>query len=182
MLIYYIPDINEQNNSGAYIRALKNAVETNGLTRYNVAATETLDTRLSLNAGMNIIKIDKNITHLEIYADKAKKSTIIFGNLDIIKGINKKLDYRVIGTTNDKTSLDQLLEDIRDKNIAQDFYYNIPIQRHSEIDLNNYIEEEKLSSPISWYDKNNVNRKFVISEIDADYLSTGITLTKTSRV
>jgi hypothetical protein len=75
-----------------------------------------------------------------------------------------------------------LLTDIRNSDIAKEFYYNVPIQRSNEIDLNPAIAEDKLSSPLAWYDPNNVNRKFVISEIDADYLTTGITLTKASRV
>ena len=58
----------------------------------------------------------------------------------------------------------------------------MPIQRSNEIDLNLAVTEDTLSNPLAWYDPNNINRKFVISEIDADYLATGITLTKTSRV
>jgi hypothetical protein len=65
--------------------------------------------------------------------------------------------------------------------VTSEFYYNVPIQRANEIDLNPLIDEERLSSPLVWYDPNNVNRKFVISEIDAEYLTTGITLTKSSR-
>jgi hypothetical protein len=74
-----------------------------------------------------------------------------------------------------------VFEDERIETLLKDFYYNVPIQRSNEIDLNPAIAEDKLSSPLSWYDPNNVNRKFVISEIDADYLATGITLTKASR-
>jgi hypothetical protein len=32
----------------------------------------------------------------------------------------------------------------------------------------------------TWYNYNNVNNKFVVSEIDSDYLDTGITLARTS--
>jgi hypothetical protein len=38
-----------------------------------------------------------------------------------------------------------------------------------------------LDHPINWYDINNINNKFVVSEIDADYLKTGITIAKASR-
>jgi hypothetical protein len=104
----------------------------------------------------------------------------VFGNLDIVSGINPKLDYRILNDTSG-TNLTQLLNDIKALGVAEDFYYNIPIQRTSEIDLNTAVADDLLSSPATWYDLNNVNRKFVISEIDADYLPTGITLTKASR-
>jgi hypothetical protein len=56
----------------------------------------------------------------------------------------------------------------------------MPIDNARAIDLNHLVGE-KLSSPIAWYDPNNESNKFVISEIDADSLETGITLTKASR-
>ena len=39
-----------------------------------------------------------------------------------------------------------------------------------------------MSSPEAFYDKNNIANKFVISEIESSYLSTGITLTKSSKL
>jgi hypothetical protein len=171
----------------------------NGLVFFNKEESDTLQSELTLNAGLNIIKVRPGVAHLEFHADSIKKSTVIFGNLDIVTGINPKLDYRI--NINDVTSseeyaslsesekqkyteqakLNLLLQNIRESGIAEDFYYNIPIQRANEIDLNAAIKDDLLSSPLSWYDPNNVNRKFVISEVDADYLSTGITLTKASR-
>ena len=82
----------------------------------------------------------------------------------------------------EQAKLEQLLKDIRESGVAKDFYYNVPIQRANEIDLNPAVETDTLSNPLAWYDPNNLNRKFVISEIDADYLATGITLTRASRV
>lgn len=140
-----------------------------------------------LKAGLNIIKLNSAVKQLEVYADVAKKSTVIFGSLDIVSGINPKLDYRITDNQTEegaeiaRTKLAQLLKDIKISGIATDFYYNVPIQYSNEIDLNPAVAEDKLSSPLAWYDPNNVNRKFVISEIDADYLTTGITLTKASR-
>jgi hypothetical protein len=135
--------------------------------------------------GLNILKVAPTVKQLEIYADAIKKSTVIFGSLDVVTGINPKLDYRITSSTNkdgNAAKLDQLLLDFREMEIVDDFYYNVPIQHSDEIDLNPAIADDLLSNPLAWYDPNNVNRKFVISEIDADYLSTGITLTKASRV
>ena len=182
--IYYIKDANETATNGAYIKAKNGSAEISGLEFFN--EDDTAVAIKTLKAGLNIIKLSSAVKQLEVYADKAKKSTVVFGNLDIVTDINPKLDYRITDDQSKEgaatTKLDQLLKDIRTSGIAKEFYYNIPIQHANEIDLNPAIAEDKLSSPLSWYDPNNVNRKFVISEIDADYLSTGITLTKASRV
>jgi hypothetical protein len=34
---------------------------------------------------------------------------------------------------------------------------------------------------MNWFDQNNINNKFVISEIDAGTLSTGVVIAKSSR-
>jgi formylmethanofuran dehydrogenase subunit D len=181
--LYYIKDVDEENGNGAYIKAhfeTESRPEGEGIEFFN--AEDSLGTQKFLNDGLNIIKLTPEVKQLEMYSDTAKKSIVIFGSLDIIKGINPKLDYRITnGSSSDTGKFDQLLQDIHDTGVAQDFYYNIPIQRSAEIDLNPAIKEDILSNPLAWYDPNNVNRKFVISEIDADYLSTGITLTKSSR-
>lgn len=191
MLIYYIKDEDEAADTGAKIKAKDATGLVNGLTVFNKdfstdsfgKITEAYSNTKNLTPGMNIIKITSDVTTLEFYSDSAKKSTVVFGNIDLVSGINPKLDYRITDTTDTaiKTNLDQLLKDIRDLKIAKEFYYNVPIQRAEEIDLNTAVAEDLLSSPLTWYDVNNVNKKFVISEIDAEYLSTGITLTKTSR-
>ena len=182
--LYYSKDTAETATNGAYIKAKNGDTDISGLEFFNTGDTKAATK--TLKAGLNIIKLSPEVKQLEVYADAAKKSTVIFGNLDIVTDINPKLDYRI---TDDKESegaakpeLAQLLKDIKNSGVAKDFYYNVPIQRSNEIDLNPAIESDKLSSPLAWYDPNNVNRKFVISEIDADYLSTGITLTKASRV
>jgi hypothetical protein len=181
--IYYIKDAAETDTNGAYIKAKDGNAEISGLEFFNVG--DTADSEKTLGDGLNIIKVSSDVKQLEVYTDEAKKSTVVFGNLDIVTDINPKLDYRITDDQAEegaaKTKLDQLLKDIRNSDVAKDFYYNVPIQRSNEIDLNPAIAEDKLSSPLSWYDPNNVNRKFVISEIDADYLSTGITITKASR-
>jgi hypothetical protein len=187
--VYYIKGKDEAANAGAYLEAADGNTLVNGLRIFNTAAsldsTDSLGTKLYLKTGLNIIEVKPNVKQLKIYADTNKKSNIIFGNLDIVADINPKLDYRITDTTGDNkvnSALEQLLRDLKNSGVADDFYYNVPIQRSNEIDLNGAIEDDKLSSPLAWYDPNNVNRKFVISEVDADYLATGITLTKASRV
>jgi hypothetical protein len=61
------------------------------------------------------------------------------------------------------------------------FYYNIPVSNALGIDLQDSDETDTLLAPTNWYDLNNINNKFVISEIDAESLKTGITIAKTSR-
>ena len=186
MLVYFI-----ENTEGAQvkIKAKDEATVVSGLEFFNTGSN--LADTLKLNPGINIIKVTKDVKQLEIYSDAPQKSSIIFGNLDLITGINPKLDYRNIDQTDDEGKTDderkenarlkQLLKDIKELGIAKDFYYNIPITGSQDIDLNPLVETDLLSSPVAWYDLNNVNRKFVISEIDADYLPTGITIAKTSR-
>ena len=183
--IYYIEDITAAAVEGyqkAYIVAKDEADNQKTLEIFNTSAAGT---RLELTPGLNIVKLAALTTSLEFYPDSAKKSTVVFGNLDVITDINSKLDYRNIDQTADRdgysAELKQLLLDITKIEGANDFYYNLPIQSVNEIDLNTAVIEDKLSSPFAWYDPNNVNRKFVISEIDADYLATGVTLTKASR-
>ena len=109
----------------------------------------------------------------------------MISKLSIIKesaetnGVNPELNYHKIDSEN---SYLQLLEDIKNTKVADKFYYNCPIDNSNAIEINELIEDETLASPYVWYDPNNVNNKFVISEIDADYLKTGITLTRSSRV
>jgi hypothetical protein len=181
--LYYIKDVDEQPGRGAYIKAhfeTGATTEGEGIEFFNTE--DTLGTQKELKEGLNVIKLTSGVKHLEMWSDINKKSIVIFGKLDIIKGINPKLDYRITnGSSSDVGRFEQLLQDIRESGVANDFYYNLPIQRSAEIDLNTAIEDDLLSSPLTWYDPNNVNRKFVISEVDADYLATGITLTKSSR-
>lgn len=175
--IYYIKDELETELNGAYIKAKDGVTTINGLEFFNRGETEATSEK-RLKAGLNIIKVTPEVKQLELYPDTAKKSTVVFGDLDLVTGINPKLDYRLVDQV---TKLEQLLVDIKNSLVVDDFYYNVPIPRASEIDLNTAIEEDLLSNPLAWYDPNNVNRRFVISEIDADYLLTGITLTKASR-
>lgn len=179
MMLYYIPA--EKASEGAYHARIKSNVG-NSIRLFN-KDTEYVQEK-TLTPGINIIELKNgaNISQLTIYADTDYRSTVVFGNIDLITDINPKLDYRITDRGTHDTTLKQLLADIKNLGIADDFYYNNPIQGANDIDLNPYVDSDLLSSPLAWYDPNNVNRKFVISQIDTDYLPTGITLTKNSRV
>jgi len=142
-----------------------------------------------LRNGINIVRID-NSCKLEIYPDADQKDTLVFGNLDIINDLNTdpeknitflnpKLCYKKI----DKgTAEDQILADINKIDVNHDFYYNAIIDNASSIDLNENDNEDTLENPLTWYNYNNINNKFVISEIDADALKDNVVIAKSSRL
>lgn len=153
-------------------------------TIYNKDAwwTTVSDGNYYLRQGINIVKITKSCT-IEIYDSNNNGDILIFSNLDLVptdatKAINPKLDYKKRSTAN---ALAELLNDI--KNIDKDFnfYYNNIPANDIIIDLNKSNTDEILSSPLSWYDKNNINNSFVISEIDANAMEDGIKIAESSR-
>ena len=170
------------------IRPFNNVDYLDGYRPGKVVTEETeVEYNYSLQPGINILEVSPRVTELTFKTTNSNSTsldTIIIGNLDLVKDneLNPKLDYRIIDDSDGNSAFKQLLADIREIIPAQSFYYNVPTQDTSTIDLNPYVEEDKLSSPLAWYDPNNINNKFVISEIDSSYLTTGITLTKASRV
>ena len=146
-----------------------------------------------LRPGINIIKItDSGI--LKIYPDNpgsdgiVGSASVIISDLDIIltttnqndeNGINNNiLKYKPIVSGISATK--QLLNDIAqtfDKDYK--FYYNCPIENSVALDLRNSYTME---SAEILFDKNNINNKFVISEIDADSLDTNITIKRESKL
>ena len=153
--------------------------------RFN--SSTALSSSYNFVPGMQVIEIPKEATSLEIYVDtdaagNGLQSTLIFSRLAVVQNINPKLNYHRVDYANCEDAYEQLLSDIKDTQLADSFYYNCPVDQSNAIELNSLINDETLASPYIWYDKNNLNNKFVISEIDADYLKTGITLTRMSRV
>ncbi len=158
-------------------------------------ADRTWAATYTLVPGIQVIELEKTVKTLSFYSDydstgtaddpkTGSQSTIIFSDLSIVTDINPKLDYRFDSNdeTGNTTGYAKLLADIAASGIADKFYYNAPIDNSNAIELNTNVDADKLSSPAAWYDPNNVNNKFVISEIDAEYLTTGIVLTKASRM
>lgn len=146
--------------------------------------------------GINVIEIAKSciIQIKPAYSFQAKDDLIIFSPLDIIdegiyegrpdKGLNLDiLKYYLPKSSpfpaDPQTPAEQLLADIHAADEEGIFYYNAIIDNSARLDLNIDAGETMQTERI-WYDYNNVNNKFVVSEIDSDYLDTGITLARTS--
>jgi hypothetical protein len=184
LIMFYYVDKNhgESGHNNAYIR-VKNGTTLLTTKRFNT--TDTATNKFVLQPGIQVLDIPKEATTIEVYADtdsnqeESYQSNIIFSKLSVVKGINPKLNYHKCAAAND---YEELLKDIRETKIANTFYYNCPIDNSNAIEINEFIADETLASPYAWYDQNNVNNKFVISQIDADYLKTGITLTRVSKV
>lgn len=150
-----------------------------------------------LRPGVNIIKIEDGYD-ISIYPDANKNGTLIFGDLDLVKynrtyntsirkldydyseTLNSKLCYKVV--TASRSAYEQALFDIAALDTNHEFYYNLLQDSTTMIDLNYNDETDTMESASTWYDYNNINNKFVVSEIDASYLTTGIKISKTSQL
>jgi hypothetical protein len=101
-----------------------------------------------LKPGIQVIELPPNIKTLSVYPDNERKSTIIFSELKLVKGINPLLDYRYDATTQTDKGLTDLLDKIKAVDSDYNFFYNMPIDNARAIDLNHLVGE-KLSSPIA---------------------------------
>ena len=186
IMFYYIEDdkVTYDKTKAAYIKAYgSNGKEVAGVRQFNVDVSPA--NKYVFKRGIQVIELDSNVSSISIYTDSydtnSAKGTLIFSELSLVKGINPKLSYQFDGTQ-ENNALNTLLADIQKAGVADTFYYNAPIDNENAIDLNNNLVNETLLTPESWYDPNNVNNKFVVSEISADDLLTGITLSKASRL
>ena len=184
LIMFYYIDENYTEDTTAKLKVLGESGA--DIRRYNYeSSSEGAINEYKLVPGIQVLKLNHNVTGLEVYADTAKKGTIIFGELSLVAGLNENLEYKAVSEQN---ALDELLADIRNNvqttkdDVVEDlFYYNMPIDNSRAINLNPLLEEDLVSAD-AWYDSNNENNKFVVTEIDADHLDKGITLTKASRV
>ena len=89
---------------------------------------------------------------------------LIFSNLVMIKTV-KTSDSIPIPKLNKKLALKSNTTDILDsiKHIDPEmqFYYTIPIDQNSGLDLNEADDEDTLACPKNWFDTNNINNKFI---------------------
>ena len=164
-----------KNNNGTY-------EEVAGIKVFNEDSTWAKSK--TLNYGMSNIEVSSDVEYIKIFSDSNKSDVIVFSDLRVIKGINSKLRYYNLSNDDGTSSYTQLLDDIKNLDTDNKFFYGMHIPNNEQIDLNPLLtaDEENLSSQLIWYDKNNINNNFVISEIDADYLSTGITIAKSSKI
>ena len=77
----------------------------------------------------------------------------------------------------------RLLADIRAIDTNHEFYYNVPVESSVAIDFNEGDSKlNTLMNPLTNYDINNMNNGFVISKLDIDYLSSGLQISRSSRL
>jgi hypothetical protein len=140
----------------------------------------------TLREGINILKINASDT-LTIKSNGNNKATVTFGTLSLIPAenpTNSKLCYKYTGEKEIYTPIDiydQILADIRCIDNTKEFYYNLPIEQHLDIDMTPTDEKDTLENPLSWFNYNNINNAFVISEIDTEHLTEDIVIAKSSR-
>lgn len=175
LLMIYYKKLDSSNTKSAKVSCTVN----NNIEFYNTT-TSTAANELTLNEGINIIKINSSDV-LTILSNFNNKSIITFGSLDLINNnepINPKLKYKTI---EENTIYTQILKDIRQIDNSTEFYYNVPIASNIDIDMNPNDEKDNLENPLNWFNYNNVNNKFVISVINTNYLSDDIVIARSSR-
>ncbi len=162
-----------------------------------------------LRPGLNML-VYKDSGTFEFFSDSQQKSVLFLSSIDSVLckeycqsgsaapslGINLKLlNYQFTDSLTQQslsgnsiyTAAElQALKDIKDKDITNDFYYNCPMQSATAIDVNldllDTTDAEDLSNPKFWYDANNINNKFVISQLDTEHLKVGLKLSKASKL
>lgn len=174
------------SSSTKIVAQAKLVANDSGLLKLNdqSTTTEIYGTTVNLQRGFNMIKVASSTKKITVYGTCGN---IIFDNLKVVENINPLLEYQLWDTSitgdDDKKCLNQLLADIKNYgDVTKDFYYNAPVLANTAIELNPLVENDTLlKNPLNWYDINNINNKFVISELDTEYLKTGITIARASR-
>lgn len=182
LMIYYIKSSSSTTADVAYIKSTDINLK---IFNYYVGGNESWwagqkeGDRYILREGLNIVKIDSASGSLEFWKNNNNEGVLIFGNLDLVNSsevLNPKLKYFAV---TENTSAKQALSDIRSLDTQNEFYYNNIIANDTALDLN---EDEDLLNPRTLYDYNNKNNKFVVSEIDADWLDGNVTIAKQSKL
>ena len=151
----------------------------------NTGTIDNSKISLSLKEGVNILQIGAS-DRLKINSRGNNKSVITFGKLDLVSianPLNPKLCYKVPTKTSFTASeaYTQILSDIETIDTENEFYYNMPVEQNLDIDMNPNDATDTLENPLNWFNYNNINNKFVISEIDTEYLTDDIVIAKSSR-
>jgi hypothetical protein len=189
VLTFFNSSEDEVNNSSSIAQSSLNLKFGINIIRVSESAALTL-TSPQYSAEVEVKSDDPESpdeTTIKTILKANNKVVFTFGNLDIIPvdsidrpTLNPKLQYQQI--KDDTDSYHQILADIRAiDGSSREFYYNIPITPSIEIDLNPYDSNDTLASPLSWFNYNNINNGFVISEIDVEHLADDIIIAKSSR-
>jgi hypothetical protein len=83
-------------------------------------------------------------------------------------------DFSVLATEN------QLLAELLQDDIYNEFFYTVIPENNLAIDLGREKGLATLMNPAAYYDINNINNSFVISKLDMDYLDTGLRIARSS--
>lgn len=150
-----------------------------------------------LRPGLNIIAF-KESGKFEFFPEIDVSGSLFFSDIDSIEkyspdlGLNiETINYQNISKVSDladrKTNkiAYRLLLDIKERDPNNEFYYNCPLQTATALDINTLLtgeDKEYLSDARVWYEPNNINNKFVVSQIDADYLDKGLVISKASKL
>lgn len=163
-----------------------------------------VDNKYYLKPGINVLYISDSCK-LKVYPGSYATvseydESIIFSDIDIVSvtnnnqasqasnmlGINPAIGYYDLNINpaagaNDIGNL--LFESIRNIDSEFKFYYTTPVDNSIAVDINTSASPaETLRTEPVWYSYNNINNKFVVSEIDADYLTDGLTIARTSKL
>lgn len=159
-------------------------------------------TRLCLKIGLNCIKVTKSC-RIDLKALPNAGGSLLIDRLRLVKtngatdfsGVNLNLlDYQALSVHPDdlntstpvKSAMpaaDLLLHNIREIDTAKQFYYNAHIEDSLAIELNDTAAgQTKMSAPSVFYDVNNINNHFVLSELDINYLDTGLSIARSSKL
>ena len=146
---------------------------------------------------MNII-VFKESGKFEFFPEIDVSGSLFFSDMDSIEkyspdlGLNiETINYQNISKVSDladrKTNkiAYRLLLDLKERDPNNEFYYNCPLQTATALDINTLLtgeDKEYLSDARVWYEPNNINNKFVVSQIDADYLDKGLVISKASKL
>lgn len=152
--------------------------------------------KLKLKVGLNCIKVTDSC-RIDIKAMPKAGGSLLIDRLRLVKhtsgdfsGVNidlldyQQLDVHPEDNTKPPLSADaQLLYDIRKIDKKQEFYYNAHIEDSLAIELNPTATGHlKMSAPSVLYDVNNINNHFVLSELDINYLDSGLSIARSSKL
>lgn len=161
----------------------------------------TNGTKCYLKYGINVIKLNGDTSNNKAYSFNLggyradTSDVVLIGQLDLVDNSNNdgidlnRIPYIAVDakSKSDTTLIsksEQILKDIRTIDPDHSFYYNCLMNNSTAIDFNDNLDEsekETLLTPTIWYDYNNINNKFVITEISDKDMKKGITIARTSK-
>lgn len=190
LMIYNNEADNEAKSNDVYLQVSEDDMENVSIFSENGSwwpgRSDTENYRLHLRYGINVIKFEKAIP-VQLGCTSQSPAFVILSNPDLIRysSDNKKgFDTRLLGISD--VQVNSLFNIITKCDPDSEFYYNFPLDNSTALDINLDLlgtgAQETLASPRTWYDHNNVVNKFVISEIDADTLTSGIKIARSSKI